>query len=438
MPISPLAQASDILTVTIKVDGAQIKDSYNIYEVLVERRINAIPSAVIRVLESDTSNEPFIISQSKDFEPGKAIEILAGYNQKEKSLFKGIIARRGIEASLNSTAILEIHCQDKAVTMTDKRKHAQFLKKSVSEAIAKVISNSGLKKDVEATKHEQAEIIQLNSTDWDFILHCAKANGLLVNVVDGTVSVRKPVATTSPELVVTYGEDLRSINLQETHDLMHLADEYQLDPSLLSTRGTVSFQGTALPQPATLLQLDGLNKRFNGNVFISSVTHSIAQGEWETNIGFGLSPDWFAEKKAAKDTSATASNTEDILPKSDVIWSYDDDNKVLHIKTPGGHTFTMDDKDESITVTDSNKNSIELSEKGIKLGSKKDISIKASGKIILDAGAGIKQVTKADVSIDGVNITAKAKASLTAEGQASASLKASGKVTVQGAIVMIN
>jgi len=78
-----------------------------------------------------------------------------------------------------------------------------------------------------------------------------------------------------------------------------------------------------------------------------------------------------------------------------------------------------------------------LSADGISLDSPKDITVSAKGKFSVDA-MGITLNSKADVSIEGNNINAKAKMAFAAQGSAQASLKASGQVEVKGAMVMIN
>ena len=47
---------------------------------------------------------------------------------------------------------------------------------------------------------------------------------------------------------------------------------------------------TAWAKPA------GVGERFNGNVYVSSVKNEIFEGNWTTDIQFGLSPEWFTEK----------------------------------------------------------------------------------------------------------------------------------------------
>jgi uncharacterized protein (DUF2345 family) len=80
-----------------------------------------------------------------------------------------------------------------------------------------------------------------------------------------------------------------------------------------------------------------------------------------------------------------------------------------------------------------------MTDAGIALNSATDIFLKANGKIELQATTDIAvRATGGDVSLEGLNVQAKAEIAFSAEGSASAEIKAAGTTTVQGAMVMIN
>ena len=56
----------------------------------------------------------------------------------------------------------------------------------------------------------------------------------------------------------------------------------------------------------------------------------------------------------------------------------------------------------------------------------------------MNANSKISCSSKADVSIDGTNVKVQAKIGVSAKGNATAELSASGQTTVKGAMVMIN
>jgi Rhs element Vgr protein len=127
-----------------------------------------------------------------------------------------------------------------------------------------------------------------------------------------------------------------------------------------------------------------------------------------------------------------------IITKSKMKVTFDEEKKIIIIETPGGQKVTLDDENKALSLEDQNDNIIKLSDSGISLSSKKDITITAKGKLSLTATGNIELSSKGDVSTKGNNINSKANIALSAQGSASAELKASGNVTLKGAMVMIN
>ena len=210
---------------------------------------------------------------------------------------------------------------------------------------------------MEATTIQHRELVQYYCTDWDFILSRAEVNGFLVTVDDGKVSVKAPDTTAAPALSVTYGEDLmefhadldaesqfssvksaswdmksqavveaeqspKALNAQgnvaspelaevvgpaayrmqtsapvDKEFLAEWAKGRQIKSGLARIRGRMKFQGNALAKAGALIELSGVGNRFNGKVFVSSVRHELADGNWLTDVEFGLSPDWFSERR---------------------------------------------------------------------------------------------------------------------------------------------
>lgn len=136
-------------------------------------------------------------------------------------------------------------------------------------------------------------------------------------------------------------------------------------------------------------------------------------------------------------TPEAANNTKAIVTKSKLKLVFDEEKKSITLETPAGNKLIISDDEKSITLTDQNKNKIEMSSNGIVLDSPKDIKITAKGAFSVDA-MGVTINSKADVTIEGNNVSAKAKMAFTAQGTSQAALKASGQVEVKGAMVMIN
>jgi len=147
----------------------------------------------------------------------------------------------------------------------------------------------------------------------------------------------------------------------------------------------------------------------------------------------------YGTKNKPKYTPDAKNSIKAIVTKNDLKIEMDDENKVLTISTPGGNQFVLSDKDKSILVKDQSGNKIEMTSSGISLDSIKDVTINAKGKISLSAVQDISlSATGGNISLEGLNVEAKAKIGATIQGTASAEVKSTGMTSVKGSMVMIN
>ena len=105
-----------------------------------------------------------------------------------------------------------------------------------------------------------------------------------------------------------------------------------------------------------------------------------------------------------------------IVTKGNLEISFDDQDKIIQIKTPGKQIIKVDDKSAAISIQDSNKNTISLSKGGITLDSGSNIKITAKGNITVQAGANMLLSAKANASMEGLQVAHKAKAKFSANG----------------------
>ena len=126
------------------------------------------------------------------------------------------------------------------------------------------------------------------------------------------------------------------------------------------------------------------------------------------------------------------------MTRSKMEVTFNDKDKIITIKTPGAHVITLDDKSGEVTITDSNKNSVKLGKDGITLDSASNIEIKAKGNINITATGNLALKATGNATCEGLQVGFKAQTAFSAEGNASAELKSSGMLTVQGSLVKIN
>ncbi|MCB0632246.1 MAG: type VI secretion system tip protein VgrG [Saprospiraceae bacterium] len=355
MATSPLVRNTDLVSFSITSNGRPIKDTYQVLSIQVENSVNQVTRCTLEIADGSPASEDFPISDTDTFIPGAEIEVRAGYEGKNDSIFRGIVLKHTIRIDADEGPVLVITCRDKSIKMTVGRKSACFRDMTDSDIISKLIGNNGLSADVKSTNNQLPELIQYYATDWDFILTRADANGLIVTTDNGKITVSDPNVAPESGLGLTYGLDIMEFeatidaedqfksvqasawdaknqavssgtaslsnfdtgNLSGTKlaeviglDTYHLQTAGFPEPDTLNTwaksqttrskyakvRGQAKFQGSTLAKPGTLIDLKGVGKRFEGKAFISAVQHDISRGDWITTITIGLSPEPYTAK----------------------------------------------------------------------------------------------------------------------------------------------
>jgi Rhs element Vgr protein len=156
--------------------------------------------------------------------------------------------------------------------------------------------------DIDA-RHQLSEV---DTTAWDPAQQAVSQN----QVAPQTLNQQGDLTSSDLAKVL----DLSAFRLQttvplETEELKDWASAQQIKSGLSRIRGRMKFQGSAKAKIGSLIELDGVGNRFNGNVFVSGVTHEIEQGNWLTEVEFGMSPHWFVE-----DNEVMAASAAGLLP----------------------------------------------------------------------------------------------------------------------------
>ena len=353
--IIPSSQPKSVCRFTLLSEGSAVPETYHVLSITVNREVNRIPFAVLILMDGDAAAETFPVSDGAEFEPGKKIEIKAGWGSDQKTLFKGVVTKQTVKVKGNNS-VLTVECRDEALKMTLAPKSKYFKEMKDSDVFGELIDAYGLQKDVEDTAITHKELIQYDSSDWDFMLCRADACGKICVVDDGKILLKKADVTAAPALKVQYGSTLLDLDAeidarlqykkvkaaawnpadQELLDSVEAAEPDlpaagNLDADKLSAtsapdpyvlvhggkiteqelrqwadsrlqknrlakiRGRVKVEGFADIKPGHILEMAGVGARFSGKVFVTGVRHQIEQGEWETHIQFGTQPEWFAE-----------------------------------------------------------------------------------------------------------------------------------------------
>src|SRR5450631_359722 len=194
------------VTVTISSNGAAMDPSYQLLSVGVQREVNRIPQAELTLIDGNSAQRKFDISDTKFFEPGSVIEIkLRTEGSSDVSIFKGPVVRHSLEADRDGSRLV-VGLKDAAVKLTGTRRSAVYNGQKDSEIIGKILSDANFKAgNIADTTANDGQIIQYYCTDWDFIVSRADAHGYCV-VIDGdSLSVKDLAVSGSPVMKFEWG-----------------------------------------------------------------------------------------------------------------------------------------------------------------------------------------------------------------------------------------
>lgn len=350
----PNNSKNDVATYDILIDGNALDPSFQLLSLSVAKESNRMPVAKMIFRDGEAAEKTFTLSNNAAFVPGKKITINIGRDTTNKQVFKGMIITHAIKVKTSGSSELHIECRDEAVSMSVGRHSKYYTQLTDADLFNQLINKYGLKANAEATALLHKEIVQHHITDWDFLLLRAEANGMLVNVNDGLINIAKPVTTADPVLEVTFGAsiiefeaemdarnqynsvntvswdyknqqlftaDSSSTNLTEPgniagsqlaqatqtayemhssgyleeQELQAWADGAFMRSRLSKIRGRAKVEGFNGIQPGDMLKLTGVGDRFNGNAYVTGVRHDIGQGLWETQVQFGLHPQYHVQ-----------------------------------------------------------------------------------------------------------------------------------------------
>ncbi len=285
MPASPLDTADGVLTLQVTSQGRPLADDIQLLSVETRHELNQLPSARLVFADGNMAEGRFPLSDQPTLAPDAVIQVSAGYGGAANVIFEGVVVRHRVCIAGDNRVQLIVDCCDPAFRMGTERRCATHPGQSDSALLTALITRAGLTADVWHDAAEPTDPVQVNCSDWDFLVARAEARGWAVLAQAGTVQVAPPDTTAAAVLQVTWGQDLLSCDL-EVDSGPRWADQRHLP----RVRGQMQFQGSASARVGQMIELRSVGQRFNGPVWVRSVVHVLQQGQWVTDVGFGPPP----------------------------------------------------------------------------------------------------------------------------------------------------
>lgn len=347
----------NVISYILRSDGEEFSDGLKVKSIVVVNEANRIPRANILLLDGDVSKQDFIISNHDFFKPGRKLEIDLGFESKVENVFKGVVVKISIKVRESNASYLEVVCKHPVVKLTTKKKNRFFYNVTDRDAIEQILSDSKISSDVKGlSDFTHMQLVQYESSCWDFILSRAEANGSMALFNNEKLSISAPSmegtevlkceygsnvisfdavldsesqfsqveskgwSSAEQDLVLSQGDqdfkneignisskELAEILNEEPYLLQHTGnlstDELRLWAKSKATKnelskilGHVSIRGNASIYPGKIIELSGFGNRFSGKAFVTGVRHEMTQGNWSSQIQFGLPSTWFSQQ----------------------------------------------------------------------------------------------------------------------------------------------
>jgi Rhs element Vgr protein len=356
-----------IPVLTISSEGQPLESPQRVLQVEVRRDVNRVPEADLTLVDGSVAQRKFALSDATFFEPGKLISIAvrdSAGNSEDTTIFEGLVVRHAIESRPGDTS-LRVELKDRSFKLTRTRTSKVHRDQTDDAIIRDLLDAAEVDAgEIEATDIQHKELVQFQSSDWDFIVSRADALGLVVDVDGGRVSVRPMVSSAAAKARLQHGMesvdlaleidasdqwagitsrswDVQNVELSaETEAEAPSVTVGNLDPDAIAPklggdscalvhpailedgelaawassrltrsrlsllRGTATTGGRTDLVPLDVVELVGVGDRFNGDAIITGVTHRIDRNGWRTELRFGLPSEAFARRSDIADVLA--------------------------------------------------------------------------------------------------------------------------------------
>jgi Bacteriophage probable baseplate hub protein len=334
------------LTVRVNGSDVPIEAKAEITKVSVEESLDSASTFAIELSNWDMETQRVTWSDAALFQPGGAVEIQMGYVGDLETVIVGEITGLELSFPEWARALLTVRGYDRLHRLRRGRRTRSYLQSKDSDVAQQIANDLGLTPDVEDSGEVHAYLLQMNQTDIDFLLTRARAIGYELLVEDRTLRFRKIKSDRAKAITLSFthglmtfyaylstadqvnqvtvrGWDPRTkqalIGQARASDLTATMRGTQVGPgavqSLFGSRtltvvehpvatqneadllakglltdlalNYIVGEGTAVGDPSirvgTVIELDGLGRRFNGFYYVTQVAH-VWDGQFVTHL----------------------------------------------------------------------------------------------------------------------------------------------------------
>ena len=403
--IVPTEQNPDLVTYNVLVEGKEISKNYHLTNITIHNEINKISTANLVILDGETNEEKFAISDAGDFLPGKKIEVRFGYHNENKTVFKGIIVTNTHKVN-DTCSEMQVECKHEAIRMTVNKGNRHFNDVTDSDIATRLLDDNKISgTSVETLKEKHEQLVQSNVTDWDYMISRIDINAMICVINNAQLTLKKPNMKDDAKLELIYGANIlefhadmdartqtaavktlswdfanqkvvttdsedqgapeggefkrdklatvmdRPIEMRTSATLSQqetqaIANAKRLRQDLSKIKAKVKYQGVTKVLPGDFITISGAGKNFNGKAFVSAIQHEYGDGDWITEATLGWNEQFFSEQtNPTQGASATGHSSSIHGLQTGIVTGITDSNGQYRVKI---RLPMVNDQDEGI------------------------------------------------------------------------------------------
>jgi phage protein D len=332
---------------SIRVGGSSIPPAArgSVVEIVAEEALDLAGFFAIELDNWDADKHVVTWSDDALFAPGAVVQIELGYDDSTTLVFTGEVTGLDLSFPDHAHSLVVVRGYDRMHRVRRGRRTASYLQAKDSDVATKIANDLGLTPDVDASAEVHPYLLQTNQTDIDFLLTRARAIGYELSVDDKTLRFKKLKNTSgktatysiSKEIVtfsayLSTADQVSAVSVRgwdpaKKQALVGKAQTGDVNKAMSGTSGPKTADGlfgtrtltvvehpvrtqseadllakglldelaldyivadaTLLGDPTikvgTVLELDGLGKRFSGPYYVTRVRHVVA-GTYLTHV----------------------------------------------------------------------------------------------------------------------------------------------------------
>lgn len=340
---------------TILKEGTEISND-GIFSVTIEFGVASLPKAILQIDDGSWSQRKFEKSDGNDWKIGEKLEIKIGYSQQHQQVFKGVITKHALSASEGLGSRLIIELRHEYYLSSLKKENRIFMDKSDSDIINEILNEYSFSSEINSLSEKHRQMIQFNSSDWDFMNMRAEANQMLAFPKNDKMIFTNNLTAQGEKITLGFGDNIVKMNLEldsresfeeyavnswndENQEVVKidstisvsktLGDETSIDIAqktkhkdyivsgfgtlseaesqaiantglqageLTKIRGTIRCRGTSEVAIGDWIKLEGLSEAFNGKALVTGIVDELSLGKWYTTFQIGLLPERYAQR----------------------------------------------------------------------------------------------------------------------------------------------